>query len=276
MRVKVRHAALVVVGALVCGAVGFGYLQVASTRDEAAAVVQARPTEADVCFVAMMVPHHQQAVEMSEVLLAKDGVWERGQRFARYVEATQGQEIRTMEAWLGAWDVALDGAAEDLGVGVFGAAPSQGPDDTATDAAGNGGHGGHGGPSVDEVALPSCTHAHGTRMQGMVAEEDMAVLRQADAAEAQRLYLELMLPHHEGAVAMADRALAEADNDFVRSSAAHVLQEQVSELESIEAMVAALDAGDLDLAEEYVEGGYQTYDSTALPSGVPAEGADGP
>ncbi|WP_127573610.1 DUF305 domain-containing protein [Georgenia faecalis] len=273
MRAALARRALV---AVMCGVLAAGCTQ-ARAREDAAATVQARPLEADVCFVEMMVPHHQQAVEMSEILLDKDGVWERGQRFARYVAATQGQEILAMREWLAAWDGALTDAAEQLNAGGSGPRGVPGAGDAP---AGGGGHAGHGAPAVgDEVVLPSCSHAHGVSMDGMLTAEQMDALRGAGATHAQRLYLELMIPHHEGALTMAEEALAEAENAFVRSSARHVVQEQVSELEQLRAMIAALDTGDLGLPDDYVEGEYLTYGADLDPfsgAGPSSEAQDGP
>ena len=53
--------------------------------------------DADVMFARMMIPHHEQAVEMSEVLLDKDGIPEGVRDFA------QGPEIERMNAMLTAW-----------------------------------------------------------------------------------------------------------------------------------------------------------------------------
>lgn len=264
-----RALTLVVCGALVAGC------STATDHEDAVATVHASPLEADVCFVEMMVPHHQQAVEMSEILLGKDGVWERGQRFARYVATTQGQEIEAMEGWLAAWDVALADAAAQLSAG--GSGPRAVPAAAADGSTGGGGHDGHGAPAAgDEVALPSCGHAHGLRMDGMLTAEEMDSLRRADGAQAQRRYLELMIPHHEGALTMAEEALAEAENTFVVSSAAHVIQEQVTELESLRTMIAALDAGDLGLPEAYVDGEYLTYDTSVAPPSAVEDGAGPP
>lgn len=249
MRAVMVRGALAVVA---CGVLVVGCSTTDAARDDAAATVDARPSEADVCFVEMMVPHHEQAVEMSEILLAKDGVWERGQRFARYIQTVQEQEVDAMTAWLTAWEVALTDTAEQVD-------------------AGHAGHAGHGTAApADASLMPSCSHDHGA-MDGMLTAEEMESLRHADAALAQRLYLELMIPHHEGALSMAEEALAGAENTFVRSTATHVVQEQVSELESIRTMIAALDAGDLELPATYVDGEYRTYDI-----GPPSAVADAP
>ena len=60
--------------------------------------------DADVMFAQMMIPHHQQAVEMSEMLLAKDNIPDNVRDFAQGVVAAQGPEIERMNAMLTAWD----------------------------------------------------------------------------------------------------------------------------------------------------------------------------
>ncbi|MFT2612692.1 DUF305 domain-containing protein, partial [Escherichia coli] len=43
----------------------------------AAPAQSANANQADVMFASMMIPHHEQAVEMSDTLLSKDGIDER-------------------------------------------------------------------------------------------------------------------------------------------------------------------------------------------------------
>ena len=62
-------------------------------------------TAADVMFVAMMIPHHEQAVEMAEIVLAKDDVDPRVVAIAERVQAAQGPEIERMQGWLEGWGV---------------------------------------------------------------------------------------------------------------------------------------------------------------------------
>lgn len=58
---------------------------------------------ADVMFVQMMIPHHKQAVEMSEVILAKDGVDPEVVALAEQIRAAQDPEVDLMEQWLDDW-----------------------------------------------------------------------------------------------------------------------------------------------------------------------------
>jgi uncharacterized protein (DUF305 family) len=61
--------------------------------------------DADVTFAMEMVPHHQQAVEMADMILAKDGVNSDVFALAETIKAAQGPEIDTMQSWLDGWGV---------------------------------------------------------------------------------------------------------------------------------------------------------------------------
>lgn len=75
----------------------------------AACSTAAEPSEesganmADVMFVQMMIPHHEGAIEMSDVLLAKSGIDPDVVAMAEQIKAAQGPEIEQMEAWLDDW-----------------------------------------------------------------------------------------------------------------------------------------------------------------------------
>jgi uncharacterized protein (DUF305 family) len=58
---------------------------------------------ADMQFTMMMIPHHEQAVEMADMVLGKDGIDERVITLAEQIKAAQGPEIALMESWLDDW-----------------------------------------------------------------------------------------------------------------------------------------------------------------------------
>ncbi|WEF21353.1 MULTISPECIES: DUF305 domain-containing protein [Microbacterium] len=58
----------------------------------------------DVMFARMMKEHHEQAIEMSDLLLSKDGVDERVVALAEEIKAAQEPEIQKMDQWLEDWD----------------------------------------------------------------------------------------------------------------------------------------------------------------------------
>lgn len=61
--------------------------------------------DADVAFAMGMVPHHQQAVDMADMILAKDGIDSDVVALAETIKAAQGPEIETMQSWLDGWGV---------------------------------------------------------------------------------------------------------------------------------------------------------------------------
>ncbi|RKR12581.1 DUF305 domain-containing protein [Arthrobacter oryzae] len=58
----------------------------------------------DTLFAQGMIPHHAQAVEMSETMLAKQGADARIKALATKIKAAQGPEIEKMTGWLTAWN----------------------------------------------------------------------------------------------------------------------------------------------------------------------------
>lgn len=58
---------------------------------------------ADTMFAQMMLPHHSQAVEMSEIMLAKPGMDTKIAALAKDIKAAQAPEITTMTNFLKSW-----------------------------------------------------------------------------------------------------------------------------------------------------------------------------
>ncbi|MFI7577698.1 DUF305 domain-containing protein [Micromonospora sp. NPDC049497] len=58
--------------------------------------------DADVMFAQMMIPHHQQAVEMADLATTRAGDSE-VKRLAGQIKAAQGPEVATMSGWLAEW-----------------------------------------------------------------------------------------------------------------------------------------------------------------------------
>ena len=81
-----------------------------SSCTDAAAPETAAPTgplghnDADVLFAQSMIPHHQRAVEMSDLILAKNGVSPEVVELAEEIKETQAREMDTLTVWLEARD----------------------------------------------------------------------------------------------------------------------------------------------------------------------------
>ncbi|GAA2887425.1 DUF305 domain-containing protein [Microbacterium esteraromaticum] len=159
----------------------------------------ANATEADKMFVTMMIPHHEQAVEMSDVLLDKDGADPRVVELAEQIKAAQGPEIDKMLSWLNDWGV-----------------------------------------EYDPESMSGMSHGSMDSGDGMMSEEDMTRLEDADPAEANRLFLEQMIQHHKGAVDMARTALADAQNPDVLELAQQVIDDQTAEIEVMQDLLEEL------------------------------------
>lgn len=156
------------------------------------------PNAADVMFVGLMIPHHEEAVEMSDLLLAKEGVDDEVVELAEAIKAAQEPEIEQMQAWLDEWESM---PAEGMG---------------GMDHSGDGGMGGAG-----------------------MSEEDMDALADASGAEANDLFLELMIEHHEGAIEMAQDELDEGQHPDVLELARAIVDSQSAEIELMREMLAS-------------------------------------
>ena len=166
--------------------------------------IAAEHNDADVMFAQMMLPHHEQAVEMSEMLLAKDDVPAEVAEFAQRVIDAQGPEIERMNDMLTAWE------AE---------------------------------PLADAEDMDGMDHGSGAGMSGMMSEEDMSALADARGTGAAQLYLEQMTVHHEGAVEMAQEQIEQGQNPQAVELARQVVADQEAEIAEMEQMLQELPDG---------------------------------
>lgn len=157
---------------------------------------------ADETFVTMMIPHHQQAVEMADIVLDKEGVDPRIVDLAQQIKEAQGPEIERMLSWLEDWGVDYD--------------PNVGSMDAMD----------HGSMAESE--------------DGMMTADDMSSLENADGVGASRLFLEQMIVHHVGAVDMARIALDDGQHPDVLELAQQVTDDQTVEINAMEDLLAQL------------------------------------
>lgn len=59
--------------------------------------------QADVTFAQLGIPHHQQAIPMSDAILGKPGIDPRVVQLATQFKTDEGPEIQQMQAWLTQW-----------------------------------------------------------------------------------------------------------------------------------------------------------------------------
>ena len=96
-----------------------------SASPSAAASDAADHNSADAMFAQMMIPHHEQAVEMSDIMLVKDGLDPQIIQLAEDIKAAQGPEIEKMTGWLQAWGEPMEMSGDHAMEGMMS------PDDLA-------------------------------------------------------------------------------------------------------------------------------------------------
>ncbi|WP_280504229.1 DUF305 domain-containing protein [Nocardia farcinica] len=160
---------------------------------------------ADVMFAQMMIPHHTQAIEMSDMLLAKQDIPEPVTALAQQIKAAQGPEIDQLEGWLGQWGE-----------------PTQMPGDM---------------PGHD---MPQMTGPGMSGMKGMMSEQDMQALSDAQGTEAARLFMNQMIAHHEGAIDMAQTEIEDGQFSDAVQMARTIVDTQQQEIDTMRQLLTTL------------------------------------
>lgn len=174
----------------------------ASTLAADAEAGHAEVAHDDIAFVQMMIPHHGQALTMAKLAPTR-AASPRVKALARRILAAQRPEILAMAAWL-----------TEQGVAV----PSASDDPSAFD------HGEHGHASL----------------HGMLTDEQLHALEDATGADFDRLFLEGMIQHHEGAIEMADAVAQRGSDVRVTEMAEEMVIGQGAEVDRMEALLAQL------------------------------------
>lgn len=90
--------------------------------DHGSSTQAADANDADVMFATMMIVHHEQAIEMSDIVLTADGVDPDVTALAQQIKAAQDPEIDQLEGWLDDWGIdpdEQDTAGMDHGDGMM-------------------------------------------------------------------------------------------------------------------------------------------------------------
>lgn len=166
---------------------------------------------AEAGFARDMQVHHLQAVEMST--LVRDRTDNPEIRLLAYdIARSQQQQAGQMFGWLSVWGLPQASATPAMAWMTGGSA-----------AALAGGHPSHGS------GTDTAGSATGTPMPGMATAGELAALEAATGAAAERLYLELMIRHHQAGVVMAQAIVDRSDNAAVTSLAKSIITAQQSE-----------------------------------------------
>lgn len=88
------------------------------------------------------------------------------------------------------------------------------------------------------TSMPGMDHGsgHGS-MQGMMSAEDMKMLEQAKGAAFDKMWLEMMIKHHEGAVAMAKTELEKGSSSDAKKLAQVIIDAQQKEIAEMQGML---------------------------------------
>lgn len=137
----------------------------------------------DIMFAEMMIPHHEQAIEMSELALTNTTNTD-VLALAQQIRSAQEPEIEFMKSW----------------------------------------------PGVDSMG-----HA-GHTMMGMLDENEMEMLRVSTGSDFDRLFLEGMIKHHEGAIDMAEM-ITDSKNPEVAKLGKAIIESQTAEISAMKALL---------------------------------------
>jgi uncharacterized protein (DUF305 family) len=160
-------------------------------------------TDADVDFMSGMIPHHAQAVIMAG-WAPTHGARQDVAVLCERIVVAQRDEIAMMQTWL-----------SDRGLEV--------PDATST---------------RHKMKMGGMTHE--MLMPGMLSDEEMAALDKSRGPEFDRLFLEGMIRHHQGAIDMVDvlfKSYGAAQDETVFKFASDVYADQGIEIDRMHEML---------------------------------------
>ncbi|MEE1942930.1 DUF305 domain-containing protein [Streptomyces sp. TRM 70361] len=205
---RIAAAVTAVAAAAVLAACGGDRPAGDSGRDDRAAPGSSAPlpagdhNAADVTFAQGMIPHHRQAVEMADLAGTRASAPE-VKALAEQIKKAQDPEIETLSGWLESWGERVPAESDD-GAGHG----------SHADRSGHSGHGDHG-------------------TTGMMTPGEMAGLEKSSGKAFDTAFLELMIRHHEGAVAMAEEERENGSHGPARSMAEDIITSQSAEIEKM-------------------------------------------
>jgi uncharacterized protein (DUF305 family) len=170
------------------------------SADEAIEIANTSYSPDDTLFMQDMIPHHNQAVQMSALVAERTNRPELVDVAGR-IDVSQEDEIDFMQGWL-----------RERGERV--------PDPTVHSAM-------------------HTTH----KMAGMASPEQMAELAESEGTDFDRLFLSLMITHHEGAVTMVEALMEQpgaAYDPVLFEFTTDITNDQTAEIERMNALLVSL------------------------------------
>lgn len=171
---------------------------------------------AEAGFARDMTVHHAQAVQMAEILRDKTDDG-RMKTFAADMALTQQGQIGQMQGWLAAWGLPM---------------------------------------TSNEPQMQWMGHEMDGQMPGMATPKELNALRNAPPKEAEKRFLELMIPHHTAALDMSDAVLARTDRPEVQNLAQAIKDSQKAEIANMKEMLRAR-GGDAPETEDHATHSHQ-------------------
>ena len=225
-----------------------------STTQTSAAVPAAAHNQADMDFAHMMIAHHQQAIEMSDIILAKQGIDPRVVDLAQQIKAAQGPEIEQMQGWMSQWGMGGMSSMPSMsgmpGMDHGGMSGMPGMNETP---------GMSGTPTTTTMPMPSGSiMPSGSMMPGMPGMDDMPgmgdmsgmdgmmspaqmdTLKNAQGVQASKLFLTGMVTHHEGALTMAQDEVKNGQSPAAVALAKSILESQQTEIDTMNQILSSL------------------------------------
>jgi uncharacterized protein (DUF305 family) len=204
--VAIRVLAVLLITACSSRAPIRGAVGTAPTKD--GVVVAAPANRADVHFMSGMIPHHAQAVLIAG-WAASHGARPDITVLCERIVVGQRDEIELMQGWL-----------RQKGAPV---------------------------PAADATHLRMNMNGmqHDMLMPGMLSPEELAALDKARGSTFDRLFLQAMIKHHEGAISMVDELLGSegaAQDDVIYKFASDVYADQTTEIAFMKKMLATIPA----------------------------------
>jgi uncharacterized protein (DUF305 family) len=155
---------------------------------------------ADVAFAQQMIPHHRQAIAMAELAPTR-AASPKVRDLATQTRNDQGREIATMTSWLQDWH-ATPAKNEPGGGSAMG--------------------------GMDRAART-----------GMLSNQQMSQLVNSSGPAFDRLFLQLMIAHHQGAVQMATTELSTGRNPDAKNLAAAIQRGQTAQIATMRRLLAS-------------------------------------
>jgi uncharacterized protein (DUF305 family) len=175
---------------------------------------------ADLAFTQQMIVHHQGAVEMADLAPGR-AANQQVKDLATRIKAAQAPEIEQMTGWLTLWGAAMS--------------TSTAASTTSDDSAGGMNHGG-----VAGMGSSGAMSTGATGMPGMMSDAQTQELTDATGAEFDRLFLQLMIVHHQGAIEMADTQIGQGSNAAAVALAESIKTSQTAEITEMQQLLQTL------------------------------------